>query len=205
MTFIASAPAQATYYAQAPPRYSSTWRQGQRTMMAAPGLVQAVFQQPGSIGMKFEEWSGEQDGQTHQWLKVTGITPATITKHVRHPELPWPTSLLHEATSRLIHEGRLRDALAAAAREQMATWLAKPTGPLRTWCRQTRPRLLAACALLRASRDAAAAAAAAGGTVTDAIGTVSAAAAAAAVGVGGSEEAAAQAVEAALAALPSAA
>ena len=54
-------------------------------MMAAPGLVQAVFQQPGSIGMKFEEWSGEQDGQTHQWLKVTGITPGS--QAAQNPEL----------------------------------------------------------------------------------------------------------------------
>jgi hypothetical protein len=134
--------------------------------------------------------------------RVTGMGEGTIIKHTRHPELPWPTTVLQEAAAKLRAERRLETPAAAAAQHHLEAWLANPAGPVRAWCRQTRPRLLAACALLRASRDAGANAGH-GTIVREAKEPLSAKAAVAAVGAGGNDEAAAAfAVEAALAALP---
>ena len=124
-----------------------------------------------------------------------------------HADLPWPTELLREAIVRLQSEQRITPAVAASAPQKLSTWLSRPAGAVRTWCRETRPRTLAACALLRASREEAAAAAAAaaagsglivGGEAKEAMAPIVAAIGA---GVGSSDEAAAG-VEAALAALP---
>ena len=131
---------------------------------------------------------------------------------LRWQELPWPTSILQEAAAKLRQDGRLTPAVAAAAQQRLETWLAKPTGALRTWCRETKPKILAACALLRASRDAdASAGAAAGGASSGLIvsqpkGTaISAVGAAIAVGYASHEQdTAANLIEMALGALSAA-
>jgi len=145
---------------------------------------------------------------------------AAVVKHTRHPELPWPTTIMHDAAAKLRQEDRLPTAVVAAAQQRLDHWLAKPAGPLRAWCRETKPRVLAACALLKASRDAssggAGEAASSGLIVAQSKGSaISALRAAVAVGLAvgatvgaagasANDEAAASAVEAALAALPAA-
>ena len=80
----------------------------------------------------------------------SGMTQATILKHCNSPDLPWPTTILAEATKALVSEGVLPPTVADAARRTLEGWLAKHDGPVRAFCRQARPRDLAACALQKA-------------------------------------------------------
>ena len=86
---------------------------------------------------------------------ASGIQEFTITKQMKHPELPWPTSLLNDAVTRLTNEGKITARFAEGAKQRLANWLATPQGAGRTWCRQTKPWVLAACALLAESKHVA--------------------------------------------------
>ena len=135
---------------------------------------------------------------------IAGITEFTVAKHVKHPSLPWPTTVLTDGLKTLREkEQKITEAIEVAAKQRLSLWLAKPTGAARSWCRETRPRVLAACAVLRASRDAAGAA---GDSIVVKQATDTALTpldAAQAMGVVAAD--AANAVESALRALPSAA
>merc|ERR1719399_2633398 len=81
------------------------------------------------------------------------MTEATINKHCNSPELPWPTTLLKDATESLERSGALAPAVAKAARRLLDTWLGKLDGPIRNFCRELRPCDLAACALQKAVQE----------------------------------------------------
>ena len=105
----------------------------------------------------------------------SGISPATLQTHTKHPDLPWPTTILADATQRLVANssrpkprtdghaampapptpGELAalDATTATAAQQiLESWLGPPVGPKREFCRRHSPKLLAACALLKATQ-----------------------------------------------------
>lgn len=83
--------------------------------------------------------------------RASGIAENTIAKQVRHPELPWPTTLVNDLATKL----NLPKGLAVAARVKLDTWLQEVNGAKRNWVRDQRPRLLAACAIVLAGREAA--------------------------------------------------
>ena len=141
---------------------------------------------------------------------LTGMTVPTLRKQMRHPQLPWPTLAVQDAAlPPQLGGGGAQAVVLEHARRSLERWLLKKDGDVRRWCRQTRPRVLAACALVhgsgRAAKEsaeqvAAAAAAAAAGDGSGGGGGVgdqpSASAAAAAADGGGLSGAAAAAATA---------
>lgn len=80
---------------------------------------------------------------------ASGIAEGTILKQMKHPALPWPTTAVDDLSKSL----RLGKELCVAARTKLDDWLQERDGRKRDWVRTTRPKLLAACALLVASRE----------------------------------------------------
>ena len=128
-----------------------------------------------------------------------GLTEKTLTQHMRHEDLPWPTLLLQDLAHRLAPPPPF--AFRTEAQKILDRILQVPGNPAaeatREWSRKLTPRLVAACALLLGARKAAAdEAAAATATATTPTEPPDTAAVAAAAGVSP------QALDAALAAYP---
>ena len=128
-----------------------------------------------------------------------GLTEKTLTQHMRHEDLPWPTLLLQDLAHRLAPPPPF--AFRTEAQKILDRILQVPGNPAaeatREWSRKLTPRLVAACALLLGARKAAAdEAAAATATAITPTEPPDTAAVAAAAGVSP------QALDAALAAYP---
>jgi len=83
--------------------------------------------------------------------KQAGMSDKVVKKHLSHPELPRPTALLRDATEKLQREEVITGAIADAAQRTLEAWLSNiGNGSIRSWCRATHPRALAACALHKA-------------------------------------------------------
>jgi hypothetical protein len=87
-----------------------------------------------------------------------GLTEKTLTQHMRHEDLPWPTLLLQDLAHRLAPPPPF--AFRTEAQKILDRILQVPGNPAaeatREWSRKLTPRLVAACALLLGARKAAA-------------------------------------------------
>ena len=83
---------------------------------------------------------------------ASGIAVATLKKTSEHEALPWPTTILRNTVTSLKAEGALTPTVGDEAHRILFKWLGAIDGDVWRFCRETRPRLLAACALYQAAR-----------------------------------------------------
>ena len=80
--------------------------------------------------------------------ETAGLAVQTISGRINTPDMPWPTKIVAESSKR---DARVQE----AAQAKLSEWLRHVDGPGRQWCRETHPRLVAACALIAGSEAAA--------------------------------------------------